>query len=460
MKELPTLVNSPSLPPRSDAPSEAAAGSPAAPQAANSAKPAAAAAAPAAVPTPIKPAAPKVVPAAKPAPKPAANPAPPAAPPKPPAGYSHIVASAARPRRRHWLLVASLVIFGFLPGLLATAYLYLVAEEQYASRLGFSVQKENGISSMDVLGAMGLGSSNTPDAEIVYKYISSRDMMLRVEEQIDLSRAFIRPGDPVYSLREGASVEEREAHWHSMVKVFMDSNSGLLEILVRAYTPEDSQTIAAVIRDESTRLLNQLSDAAREDATRYARSEMELAAKRQREAQAALTEFRSRTQIVDPSIDFAGRTGLLNSLMGQKANALIERDLLLASNVREEDPRFQQVERRIDVISHRIEAERASIREDDEGVNGGFARLMADYETLRMEHEFAAQSYIAAKTALDAAMAQAERTTRYLAVYMPPTLSEASEYPKRLTWSLLISALALALWAIAALTYYAVRDRR
>src|SRR5690606_2652755 len=119
-------------------------------------------------------------------------------------------------------------------------------------------------------------------------YISSRDMMLRVEEQIDLSRAFIRPGDPVYSLREGASVEEREAHWHSMVKVFMDSNSGLLEILVRAYTPEDSQTIAAVIRDESTRLLNQLSDAAREDATRYARSEMELAAKRQREAQAAL----------------------------------------------------------------------------------------------------------------------------------------------------------------------------
>lgn len=371
------------------------------------------------------------------------------------------VARPARRRRRHVLVIASFILAVALPSLVASFYLFFIAKDQYSSDLGFSIQREDGNTAFDILGGLAqIAGNSTPDAMIIYKYITSRDMMLAVESKIDVARAYTRPDDPYFSLPPGATLEERDDHWQRMVTVFLDSASGLIELRVRAYTPEDAQAIATTIRDESARLLNELSDQAREDATRFARSEYELASDRFAAAQAELTAFRTQHQIVDPSTDLAGRSALLNSLVSEQAQALIDRDLLLSAGTPEGDPRFQQIERRIDVIGKRIEAERAriSVASDDSGT--GYAELVAEYEKLHLEFQMATEAYTAAKAALASAMAKAERTTRYLAVYMPPTLSQEALYPERITWSLLILAFSLALWSIAVLTFYAIRDRR
>ncbi|MFE3836321.1 sugar transporter [Pseudogemmobacter sonorensis] len=391
------------------------------------------------------------------APPPAAVPA-----PEPPGPIEHGVAGPAKMHRRHRMLMLSFLACVVLPSLLVAFYLFVVAEDQYASELGFSVQTEEGGSASDLLGGlvrMGGGGSGS-DPQILYKYITSRDMLIRVEERIDTARAFTRPGDFFYSLASDATIEDRERHWRRMVNAVLDSGSGLIEIRVRAFTPEDAQQIALLIEEESARLLNQLNDKAREDATRFARDELALASERLSSAQTALTAFRSRTQIVDPATDLAGRMGLLNSLLAQQAEAMIERDMLIANGAAEDDPRIRQAERRIEVIGGRIEAERARIRTADDGSDGGYAMLVAEYERLALETEFARQSYLAAKANLDAAIARASRTTRFLASYMPPTLAERAQYPERFVWTALVSGMIFLLWSIATLTYYAVRDRQ
>ena len=172
-----------------------------------------------------------------------------------------------------------------------------------------------------------------------------------------------------------------------------------------------------------------------------------------------MTAFRSRTQIVDPATDFAGRMSLLHSLLAQQANALIERDILRTSSGLAADPRLDQLDRRIEVISNRIETERARIAASDDG-SQGYADLVAEYEGLRLESEFAERAYVAARAGLDAAIASAQRKSRYLAVYMPATLAETAQYPRRWTLSLLVAGLLFTGWSILALSYYAVRDRR
>lgn len=348
-----------------------------------------------------------------------------------------------------------------LPVLAVASYLFFVAKDQYASSLGFSVQRENATASLDILGGLTkLAGSNTPDPVILYKYIVSRDMIRAVETQVDLDDAFYRAGDPWFSLPPGSSIEEREDHWRRMVQVFLDSGSGLVEIRVRTYSPETAQAITNAIRFESERLLNQLSEKANEDATRFARAELEEATDRLRTAQAAMTDFRARTQIVDPATDFAGRMGLLNSLLAQQAEALIERDLLRANSNSGGDPRMDQIERRIQVIGERIESERARISSADDGSGAGYAQLVSEYEGLRLEAEIAERSYVAALANLDNALDTAQRNSRYLAIYMPPTLAEKAEYPERAIWTGLIAVMFLLLWTIATLTFYAVRDRR
>ena len=94
------------------------------------------------------------------------------------------------------------------------------------------------------------------------------------------------------------------------------------------------------------------------DATRYAKEELEREQDRLKAARQALTTFRTRTRIVDPTADIQGQMGLLNSLQTKLADAIIERELLLIQTSSETDPRVVQAQNKIDVIEAQIDEER------------------------------------------------------------------------------------------------------
>ena len=64
------------------------------------------------------------------------------------------------------------------------------------------------------------------------------------------------------------------------------------------------------------------------------------------------------------------------------------------------------------------------------------------------------------QAARDAAFAEAQRQSRYLAMHVEPTLAETAEYPKRFQLLALLAGLAFVFWSILALIYYSLRDRR
>ena len=60
-----------------------------------------------------------------------------------------------------------------------------------------------------------------------------------------------------------------------------------------------------------------------------------------------------------------------------------------------------------------------------------YPTLLAEYEGLVVDREFAEESYRAALAALDGARANASRQSRYLATYVEPTYPETAEFPQR-----------------------------
>ena len=191
--------------------------------------------------------------------------------------------------------------------------------------------------------------------------------------ELDLRTVWSRPeGDPAFTLDPDASVETLVAYWRRMVDVAFESGAGIIHVRVNAFTPQDAQTIASAILAQSSALVNRLSEQAREDAVRFAREELAEAEDALRAMRQRLADFRSANRIVDPSADVAGQMGLLNALQSELAQALVERDMLL-SFVGEDDQRVIQAKRRIDAITARIDAERASL-----GVPGAGAGLFLD----------------------------------------------------------------------------------
>ena len=372
-------------------------------------------------------------------------------------------AAPARRRGRHTVLIASFLLLVVVPSILTAAYLYLRAADQYASTTGFAVRTEEMGSAFDILGGLTqLGGSSSSDTDILYEFIQGQQLVAAIDDELDLHAIYSRhwATDPVFSLRPDATIEALVEHWQRKVRISYDAGTGLIEIRALAFSPPEANAIATAIFERSAAMINDLSAIAREDATRYARDDLAEAVERLKDARGAMSEFRSRTQIVDPAADLQGQMGLLNTLQSQLAASLIELDLV-RETARESDPRISQAERRIAVIERRIEEERGKFSIGGAGAEReDYVVVLSEYDRLDVDLQFARQAYTAALSAFDTAQAEAQRRSRYLAAYVAPTLPESAEYPRRATLSALASLFLLLAWAIGSLIFYSIRDRR
>ena len=406
----------------------------------------------------------------------AANAAPPAKPPaapgaaKPPAPEKKDqsfkpAARQARMRRRHYGLLLSFLIMVAAPFFVTAYYLYTYAQDQFAARAGFTVRSDEGSAATDILGGIAqfAGTSTQVDGDILFEFITSAELVGRLNQRVDLRAHFSSPHDidPIFALSPDAAFEDLVSHWQDVVRVSYGQSSGLIDLEVLAFDPVTAHTIAMAIVEESQSLINELNAQARADAMRFAETDLEAAITRLRLAREALTQFRTETQIVDPESDLQGRTGVLNNLQQQLAEALIEFDLLSENTTNDNDPRLVQAQRRIEVIRDRIDQERQNFATGDVGRDGqDYPTLIARYEGLIVDREFAEGSYRAALTALDAARTNAARQSRYLAVYIRPTIPESAEFPRRDVIAGMALLFLILGWATAALIYYSIRDRQ
>ncbi|WP_286197192.1 capsule biosynthesis protein [Tropicibacter sp. R15_0] len=407
------------------------------------------------------------------APAPVARPAPSVQAPKP--GPAGAIDPPVRPpvapakiRSRHRFVIWSFLLVVVVPLALVGWYLWTRADDQFASHLGFSVRTEENSSAIELLGGITeLSGGSSSDTDILFAYLTSQELVRRVDERVDLRGIWagqgphgLMQGDPVFAFDETGTIEDLQEHWERQVSIVYDSGAGLIDLRILAFSPEEARAIATVLLDECTRMINELSDIAREDAIKYARADLEVAVERLKTARQALTEFRNRTQIVDPTIDTQNQMGLLVTLQQQLAEALIELDLMSETS-QENNPRVAQAQRRVEVINKRIEAERRNLgigTSDEQGEV--FATLVGEYEGLIVDREFAEAAYTTALAGFDAAQAAARKQSRYLAPHVRPTLAEKAEYPERIKIFLLIEVFLIFGWAIAVLVYYSLRDRK
>ncbi|PZR00990.1 MAG: capsule biosynthesis protein [Cereibacter sphaeroides] len=370
-------------------------------------------------------------------------------------------APPSRLRRRHAGLIASFVFVVLLPALVSAWYLWAWAADQYASYVGFSVRKQETGSAVEMLGGIAaLTGSSTSDTDILYEYMSSPRLVAEIDAALDLRAIWSKADDPIFAYRPPGTIEDLLDHWDRKVRVSYDSGTRLIEIRVLAFDPDDATRIAKAILERSSRMINDLSDIAREDTIRYARADLAETRARVTEARAAMTAFRNRTQIVDPAADVQGQTGLLAKLQEQLADALIAVDML-APTTQVQDHRLEQAQARVKVIETRITAERQKLGFGEGGDGGAaYAELMGEYEKLAADMAFAEESYRAARAGYDLAEAEARRQGRYLAAHMEPTRAESARFPQRFTLLGTITLFLLLGWATLALVYYSLRDRR
>ncbi len=366
-------------------------------------------------------------------------------------------------RGRHWMGIFSFLLMVLLPAAVAGWYLWNRAADQYASFVGFSVRTEEVGSSIEILGiATDMSGSSTSDTDILYEFLQSQELVAAVDAELGLRAIWSKADpdvDPIFSYHPPGTIEDLTAYWRRMVKIYYDPGTGLIDLRVLAFDPEDATAVATQVFARSSAMINKLSAIAREDAIKYARDELSQAEDRLRAARVDIQSFRNRTQLIDPTMQTQTQSGLIGALETQLAEAQIEWRLL-QENALPTDPRIRQVELKIEVIRTQIAEERAELGVEGIDDNISVADLVGEYEALAVDLEFAQQAYTTALATFVSAQNEARRQTRYLAAHVNPTKAEKSQYPNRVQIMLLLTLLLVLIWAVAILTGYALRDRR
>lgn len=371
------------------------------------------------------------------------------------------IAAPARMKRRHYLIVLSFILVVLVPTLISAVYLWGFAKDKYISSMSFSVRTESMQSATDLLGGLSsITGSSSSDVDILTQYIESSDLIQTVASKMDIVEAFSAewPTDFIYAYDPDGRFEDLQEYWKD--SVLTSTSNGIVTLSVRTYNPNTSYKITTEVYEASRRLINRLSEEAHEDATRFSRDELMDAQARLKAAREAMTNFRLEARIIDPNATLTAQMGILTELQSQKAEALIQKDLL-GQTASKADPRTDEIERRLRVIEAQIESEQNKFGRGGQGPGGeNYATIFARYEALSSDLQFAEQAYRSAQLAYESTLAEAKRQARYLVAHVKPTVAEKSLEPKR-TVKLLVALLFVSLiWAVGLLLYYSIRDRR
>jgi capsular polysaccharide transport system permease protein len=234
-------------------------------------------------------------------------------------------------------------------------------------------------------------------------------------------------------------------------------------VRVRAFTPDDALHLAQAIVAASERLINDLTARARHDALGYAEAEVTNAETRLKTALGAIRAFRDREGMIDP-----GKAADANALLTTK----LRDDLLKANSelatlktymhddappVRVLKTRIRALETQQRTLAHEMTAG-AAPSTAAQSPAPALSQELGSYEALDAERKFAEAAYQHALEALDRARDNADRQHIYIESFVPPSLPQASLYPRRWRSIGTVALLAFAVWAIGALAVQSIRE--
>jgi capsular polysaccharide transport system permease protein len=378
----------------------------------------------------------------------------------PPIAELPALGSGQRLRRR--IIKLSFLLVVALPTVIVATYYGLFASEQFAAETRFSVRSATAVQTPDLMGLIsGGGSSPTiADAYVVIDFVRSRRILELLSAQIDTKAIFARADADWWArLDPSLAMEDVIIYWRRMVSVGFDTTSQIMTIQVRAFTRDDALALTTTILKLSEQLINDLSARARTDAVRIAEQEVERMEERLRAARLALRTFREERQELDPRKKAEARQQTIERLQSElttaraKLQAQRQQMVETAPSVVYQVNLIKALEKQIDEERTRIATVDAASSSD--GTIGG---LIADYEALTIDREFAEKAYVSALASLERVRLDAVRQQRYLATIVPPAMPEDALYPRRVLNTLIVLIGLFCMWGLSVLIGLAVRD--
>lgn len=346
-----------------------------------------------------------------------------------------------------------------IPTLIAALFYGLIASNRYVSEATFIVrgasqQSASGITAM--LRSFGL-SRGEDDTRAVQDYMLSREAVRQLDARHQLRDVFSRSGTDWFtrfpSFWRRNTAESLFDYYLGRVTVFYNQTTGITSLRVSAYTPEDAQVMAQTLLSISEELVNRLNARAQRDAIEHAQSEVARGENKVIASQRAITEFRNKELIFDPSSNSAKSLEIVGKLAGELARTKTVLDE--TRTAAPSSPSIQGLRVRSDALQEQIRLEQAKLA----GGDNALASKMSAYERLVLGREFADRELTLAASALEVARQEARKQHIYIETIASPHLPDESTDPRRWRGFFTVFIFAIAIFSVTWFVYVGAKEQ-
>lgn len=359
-------------------------------------------------------------------------------------------------RRLPWAFIGVVMI----PTLIAAVYLLLIASPRYVSEAQFIVRSsdEGAVTSLgSALEGVGIGGKSA-NAHAVLEYIKSPDGLAELSRTVDVRKAYARPNVDVFSRLprpfSDSSNETFRKQFNSYLTVGYDSQTGISTLRVQAFDARDAQRIADALLEGGEALVNRLSERSSADSVAQAEGNVREAQARLDRSLEALTAFRNREGLIDPTTSARSGGELVGQLSLNLATMQAERSQVSMDTPN--SPQLPVIDSRIRALERQIAIERGKIV----GGASSLAPRISSYENLQTEREFSERLLASSTAALNAAQLTARSKRLYIDRIVNPDRPDRAIEPQRLMSLLAVFASLMLIYGLGWLVLAGVRESR
>lgn len=347
-----------------------------------------------------------------------------------------------------------------LPTVISVLYFGIFSSDVYVSESRFIVRSPDkpAVSGIGLL-LKGAGFSNAGDEMFAAQsYVVSRDALHALDRNGAFRKSYsshsISIFDRVDPLGIGGSFEQLYRYYQGKVQTDHDSNSSIMTLSVRAYSPKDAQRFNEQLLEMAEATVNRLNNRARQDLIRSSANEVAAAKERSQTAALALSAFRNREGVVDPEKQAAVQLQMISKLQDE----LIATRAQLAQ-LRAVAPRNSQIEV-LEVLAGSLAGDIDAQLGKVAGDRKSLSSTAALYQRRLLESQFADRQLAAGMASLQEAENEARRKQAYVERIVQPNLPDHAIEPRRLRGMFSTLLFSLIVWGVLTMLLAGVREHQ
>lgn len=368
-----------------------------------------------------------------------------------------------RRRRKGSGLLLRLLLFVVLPTMAVGYFLWERAAPLYESNAAIRVLSaeiaSGGGGGGGLLGGIfGGGTGTIPDSVAVQKFVLSRDVLQRLDDDHGYISHF--QSDLLtwpHQLEPDVAFEDAFDLYERMTTVSFDPTEGVIDLSVRAATPEDAKRFADAVIGYSEEMVDRLSDPIRNSSLADSLSSMQQAEARLKRAQQSEADLRGQLKIYSVEGEFQKEMQIIGSLETQ----LEERSGSLRNLRRvtgEDDPRVERLRAQVETLEDQI-ANRQEKLTGAQANRSSLADINGQLQRAQFETTVSMTMFAAAIEAHELAKLEVNRQHKYLAMVDNPSLPDKAAYPKKVQTTALFFLIFLGAYILLSLTISVIREQ-